>query len=356
MTLVERLVHCPSVSGSEADVARVIIREMHQRGYSIQLDTAGNVLGTIGNGPTRVYLVGHMDTVPGDLPIAVADGVLTGRGSVDAKGPLATCIEAAAAFVDSPALTITVIGCVREETDSAGARHVLDTQPAPDALLIAEPSGWNGITLGYKGALPVRYRSEKGTAHHGAPQSTAAEDAVAFHSHVCSAFPDRGIGFDDVSIRLTSICSRQVHATEHAELRLDVRTPPGFDESAFRRLVKEAAGEAGIEFSEHTPAVLRGKRNGLVRALLSGIRAQEGRPVFKRKTGTSDMNLFQTWDVPMAAYGPGDSSLDHTPNERLCLAEYQRSIAVLQAALETLGQSSEPAVSACTVRGEGTER
>ena len=45
------------------------------------------------------------------------------------------------------------------------------------------------------------------------------------------------------------------------------------------------------------------------------------------------MNLFQVWDAPLVTYGPGDSSLDHTPAEHLCLAEYERAIRVLQQAL-----------------------
>jgi LysW-gamma-L-lysine carboxypeptidase len=35
------------------------------------------------------------------------------------------------------------------------------------------------------------------------------------------------------------------------------------------------------------------------------------------------------WQCPIAAYGPGDSTLDHTPEERLGLIEYGRAIRVL---------------------------
>jgi len=34
------------------------------------------------------------------------------------------------------------------------------------------------------------------------------------------------------------------------------------------------------------------------------------------------MNLYAgAWDCPMATYGPGDSDLDHAPDERLSLDE-----------------------------------
>lgn len=334
MTLVERLVRCPSPSGEETDVAHVLIREMEGRGFTARLDEAGNVLGTIGRGPTHGYLIGHLDTVPGDLPVRIEGETLFGRGTVDAKGSLATCVEAASGFGDSEKLSLTVIGCVGEEADSRGARHILKYIPPPSFAIIAEPSGWNAMTLGYKGSLPVRYTVGKSQTHRGAPTSTVAEDAVKFYDTICSSYPDRGVGFGDVSIRLTFFNTHRDAIQESVEISLDVRTPPDFDCNSFRRLAQDAGSGAELELGEFTPAVVRGKRNELVRAMLAGIRAQDGQPTFKLKTGTSDMNLFQVWDVPMIAYGPGNSSLDHTPDEQLDLGEYKLAIAVLSKGLE----------------------
>jgi LysW-gamma-L-lysine carboxypeptidase len=43
------------------------------------------------------------------------------------------------------------------------------------------------------------------------------------------------------------------------------------------------------------------------------------------------MNVYaQAWDCPMVTYGPGDSDLDHAPNEHLKLDEYDRSLEVLE--------------------------
>jgi LysW-gamma-L-lysine carboxypeptidase len=36
------------------------------------------------------------------------------------------------------------------------------------------------------------------------------------------------------------------------------------------------------------------------------------------------------WTCPIVAYGPGDSSLDHTPGERLNLGEYAAAVATLR--------------------------
>ena len=42
------------------------------------------------------------------------------------------------------------------------------------------------------------------------------------------------------------------------------------------------------------------------------------------------MNLVApVWATPILAYGPGDSTLDHTPDEHIFIAEYLRAIDVL---------------------------
>jgi LysW-gamma-L-lysine carboxypeptidase len=55
---------------------------------------------------------------------------------------------------------------------------------------------------------------------------------------------------------------------------------------------------------------------------------------FVLKTGTSDMNVVgPAWQCPIVAYGPGDSSLDHTPNEHLPLDEYWKAVNVIEQTL-----------------------
>ena len=49
------------------------------------------------------------------------------------------------------------------------------------------------------------------------------------------------------------------------------------------------------------------------------------------------MNIVgPVWNCPIFAYGPGDSALDHTPDEHIDLDEYLRAIRVLTQALSRL--------------------
>ena len=79
------------------------------------------------------------------------------------------------------------------------------------------------------------------------------------------------------------------------------------------------------------------KNTPLVRAFLSGIRSNGGGPRFVYKTGTADLNIVApVWKCPAVVYGPGDSALDHTPNEHIDLAEYAKAVNVLVNVLSKL--------------------
>jgi LysW-gamma-L-lysine carboxypeptidase len=95
--------------------------------------------------------------------------------------------------------------------------------------------------------------------------------------------------------------------------------------------MREWAGEAAVGFSGEDAPYKEGKNNPLVQAFLRAIRTEGGRPTFKLKLGTSDMNTVgPVWGCPIVAYGPGDSSLDHTPDEHIQMEEFYRAIEVME--------------------------
>ncbi|HKR00368.1 MAG TPA: M20/M25/M40 family metallo-hydrolase, partial [Pyrinomonadaceae bacterium] len=151
--LLESMVRIPSLSGEENCLASFLAERMRALGFDAFVDEAGNAVGIAGDDSPTVALVGHMDTVPGEIPVRIEGGRLYGRGTVDAKGPLAAFIAAAARVrqTHQRQLRLVVIGCVEEEAPSSrGARHVVPLY-RPDLCVVGEPSGWESMTLGYKG-------------------------------------------------------------------------------------------------------------------------------------------------------------------------------------------------------------
>lgn len=347
--LMIRAVEIPSLSGEEQEVATFLRDWMNTHGFNAAVDEAGNAVGTRGTGPLTVALLGHMDTVPGHIPVQVDEhGVLHGRGSVDAKGSLCTFMAAVAALGPEAlaAARFVVIGATEEEAPSSkGARHAMHAYK-PDFVLIGEPSGWAGLTLGYKGRLVAKLRVQKDNFHTAGEGSSAADDLTESWFRIrawAASIGSEGAGiFDRVQATIQDIGSRGDGLTQEAWATVGLRLPPGLLPYQAEDAISAALGDlpAEVTFVGHETAVRYPKDNALTRALRVGIRAQGGSPTFKVKTGTSDMNVVaELWAVPTVAYGPGDSALDHTPEERLDLAEYDRAVRVLTEALTRLALS-----------------
>lgn len=218
----------------------------------------------------------------------------------------------------------------------------------PEACIIGEPSGWDAVTLGYKGRTFARYRREQPVSHSAGPERAVAEYGVEFWNAVVAAGDalngERPRVFDRLSPALTRIESSSDGLTEAVELDVSWRTPLWFDGPAWRATLAEAAGEeATVDVLEGIPAHRGDKRSPLVRAFLPSIRAAGGKPRFLVKTGSSDMNVVGPgWGCLILAYGPGDSSLDHTPNEHIDLGELARGVAVIQQAVTRFTAAPAP--------------
>ncbi len=339
VALVGGLVAIPSVSRQEHDAVEWLVARMRERGFTASIDDAGNAVGEIGDGPVHVVLLGHIDTVPGEIPVRVEDGELVGRGAVDAKGPLAAFVAAATQRIDG--LKVTVVGAVEEESPTSRGARFRATLPAPDWCVIGEPSGWDSVTVGYKGRLVLGVTLVREARHGASPGPTVSEEALALWTRIKDAAVARTAEARAVA-RLD--CRLEgMHAaagdglTERAELRVGYRIPPGIGtaelEAAARDIADDHDGdaEATVERIASEEPARTARTTPVATAFARAISAVGGQTTFKEKSGTSDMNvLLPAWRCPMVAYGPGDARYDHTPIERLSLADYGRSIAVLR--------------------------
>ena len=348
MNVAERvlvdLISTPSVSGSERAAAEVIVRHAVELGFDAEIDEAGNAIAHRGasDAPVHIVLLGHIDTVPGDIPVRVEDGELHGRGSVDAKGPLAAMLLGASRAVLPEDVRVTVAGAVGEETaGSPGARHLVQ-QYRPSACVIGEPSGWDGVTLGYKGRLIVRAMCTRSCAHTAGPELSAPDELHRWWGEVLGRVARFNTGrdraFDQVQANIRSWSSEDDGLYETAVMSAGFRLPIGVQpEDLVRTMRTLAEGRVKLAFEGMEVAIQSDRNDAVARALTLAIRETGGKPRPKLKTGTADFNVVgPVWQCPIAAYGPGDSSLDHTPEERLSLAEYHRSIEVLTRAVESL--------------------
>ncbi|MCA9911714.1 MAG: M20/M25/M40 family metallo-hydrolase, partial [Anaerolineae bacterium] len=166
------------------------------------------------------------------------------------------------------------------------------------------------------------------------------EHAVAYWQHVQHHAERLNEGrqgiFSRLDVTLQQINSGQDGAFGWAESVIGFRLPPDVDPYQLAADLTPEDGSAVTAYG-HERTYVADKNNALSRALRQAIRAQGGTPRFVHKTGTSDMNIVgPVWNCPIVAYGPGDSSLDHTPNEHISLDEYLQAIDVLASMLSNL--------------------
>ncbi len=349
--LLRQAVAIPSFSGREAAVGEFLVDQMRALGYSrAYVDRAGNAVGEIGpvNAEHTLVMLGHMDTVPGQPPVRIENGQLYGRGSVDAKGPLCTFIAGTARVGALPGWRFVVVGAVEEESaTSKGARFIRDRFLAEgrlDACVIGEPSSWNRLTLGYKGRLLVDFHAEATMGHTAGENAVGIGDAAVRWwigvKTLAETFNTREEGaFAQILPSLRTLHTDSDGLRDWVDAKVGLRLPVGLDIHWLQaRLATLAEDCNGTVHSYGYEAAYRGPKNTpLVRAFLAAIRQQGGKPGFKVKTGTSDMNVVgPAWGVPILAYGPGDSRLDHTPQEHVEVAEYLRAVEVLAVALRRL--------------------
>lgn len=346
VSLLESVVATPSTSRNERAAVETLVEWMGSHGAESFIDPAGNAVGVFGTGPRQIVLLGHIDTVGGFPPVRREGNLLYGRGTVDAKGPLCAFAAAAAGAQIPAGWSVVVVGAVEEECPtSAGAHHTV-TQFSPELCVIGEPSRWDRLTLGYKGRLIVDLELTVPLSHSAGRADTAAECAVELWTRIrahIDAFNDgRERAFDRLDATLSRLNTSDDGLCGHANLCIGFRLPAGLLpemlETQLRELLSIQSPAAQPNFSSHIGAITAPRDTSLSRLFRAAIREEGGTPAFVMKTGTSDMNIAgPAWNCPILAYGPGDSALDHTPNEHIDLDEYLRAIRVLRHVIEALG-------------------
>ncbi|MFO8052280.1 MAG: M20/M25/M40 family metallo-hydrolase [Thermoplasmatota archaeon] len=311
--LLKDMVSIPSVTGSTEDAVDLLMNKCCSWGMETIIDRGALIVNPSAR---KLLLLGHIDTVPAGPPVRIKNGELWGRGSVDAKGPLCSAVSA---LRDVPDLWDNVmLMAVPDEEGGSETAYRLRDEIEEMPVVILEPSGAEGITISYNGRLLVRLEAiaEKSHSGHGVPFAT--EKVISLLNEINGILGPRILEFGG--------------GMEKAYMLLDIRYPKGTKPE-----LPEAEKGVKIEMIEDVKPYRSDKSSMLVRSFMRAIRSTGGRPVFKKKTGTSDMNIIgERWSSPMIAYGPGDGRMDHTDEERMNIDEYLQGIEVLKHAIRDL--------------------
>lgn len=341
-----------SPTGEEQTLAKYLCEQMEILGYDkVRTDGAGNAIGETGSGPTRILLCGHMDTVPGLLPLEDRDGEISGRGAADAKSALCA-LMVAGSMCSVPGIRVVFAGVTQEEGDSVGIQTMAEDDGKFDYAVFGEPAGAHKVAVGYRGRLACHLEIRTDGGHAGSPwaHSNAVDEFFVLlerlrrYERKCSV---SGSHFRSLSISPTLVRAGNYHNVipNSCEATLDVRLPPGLPSADVMKAISAIVADTGnqtkarVAFDDPTEAYESDPNSPLVRAFQRAIILRiKTRPVMTRKTGTGDMNFFAVkTGATCVTYGPGASETSHTERETVAVEDYLNSIGVLAEAVKQLG-------------------
>ncbi len=350
--LLKRSLEEYTPSKAEAPLANLVKdKSINELGFEqASIDNVGNVIATKGSGRPIILLCGHMDTVPGRVPIRVGNGYLYGRGASDAKGSLIAMLLAASEFPKQRG-SIIFAGVVDEEGNATGIKELVRSKSTIDYAIFGEPSGINNITIAYKGRFAFRLTCDVGSsAHASAPwlAKNSIEEVYDFWQAIQSEIGRVESGKDrpgKITCSLTEISGGSSHnvTPQKCKITVDIRIPTTNNSKMIHNLVASVIKDVAIKknvratyrIEDMTEPFEADHTSPLVRALsLSILDVCKKRPILLRKTGTGDMNILgNAFKIPVVTYGPGDPHSSHTMDERISISEYISSIDVFNRAL-----------------------
>lgn len=194
LELHKSLVGFNSTTGSEAEVGDFLIEYLTEQGFTAERQTLPSSNGSAvrfnvvawpssrtGNS-SKVVVTSHIDTVPPYIPYSrsgpdppTVETVIAGRGTVDAKGSVATQVTAVMELLSTSEVTgndVMLVYVVGEERTGDGMTHfsnITSQQPdPPKAAIFGEPTE-GLLACGHKGGLACTVTAHAQSGHSGYP-------------------------------------------------------------------------------------------------------------------------------------------------------------------------------------------
>ena len=346
----EQAVQTPSHE-DEGAMRDLLVETLREHGEDPDVDDAGTVLVSKGAGRPHVVLNTHIDTVPPHVEYSRDGDVVEGRGSCDAKGPLAALLAAFLAVnPDDGRLTLAITP--DEETDSLGA-DALDLEA--DGYVVGEPTDLAACTSArgrFQGTVELA-----GEGAHAAEPETGANTVAAAEgvlgairtydaAHGPADHPELGKATLTPTVVRGGDAANRV--PDECAVTFDRRTVPPetqaeFFETFAAHVADAVAVESGVGVSvepaeRETPflgAFDTPDDSDVAQALVD---AGAGGP---EPFGAATEASYFADDAPTVVFGPGvladdEGPVAHSQREYVRRSDVERAAEIVEAALRSL--------------------
>ena len=312
--LLKRMIAIESISGNERGIADFLSEYLEGAGFQVEVQLAEperpNVYAR--RGDPVVVLSSHTDTVPPYVEFSEDGEYLYGRGSCDAKGPIAAMIQAAEALIEAAVGDFGLLFVVGEEAGSIGARAA-NTLPNRCRYLINGEPTESKLALGSKGALKVELKAKGRAAHSAYPDmgEAAIDKLLDIRAGLRAASlptSDRlGASTMNIGGLKGGVAANVIAPEAEAELMFRVVT----NTSDLKRLIeKTVAGRADVQYTFQCEPVFTEELAGMDTAVVAF---------------TTDIPMLTNWGKPLL-FGPGSILDAHTAGERISKFELAHAV------------------------------
>lgn len=333
LEVLEDLLRIESPSGREQAAVEYLRALLERAGHAPRV-SGRNVWAQRGEGPDTLLLNSHVDTVPATAawtrpPFgAVSEGgKLYGLGAADAKsavvGQLFAFLEAK---VPAGKRLVWTATC-DEETGGQGLEVLLPELPAPDAVIVGEPTDMQPCHA-QKGMVKLEVRAAGKAGHASRPwqgDNAIYRAARAILAVEALPLPERNavLGPATLAVTLVNGGTRANVIPPECAFTIDGRTIPELANEQLIDRVRAAVGDCAVavKSSRYVP-VHTGEDARIVRAALAAL---PGASV-SAFGGVSD--LYFVRGRPGIVIGPGSPPQSHQADEHIERAAVERGAAV----------------------------
>ncbi len=331
--ILRALVRFPSLSHEEGPVADFVEALLTSHGIETgRLDD--NVYGWIGSGDDLLLLNSHLDVVPpsAEMPHGAFDayeenGILWGRGTVDAKASGAAMLAALIALKKqgfepkNGTLMVALTACEETGGQYNGLEALRPHLPPVRAALVGEPTEMQPCTA-QKGLLILKCEARGQTAHAARAHLgdnailKAARDLVTLGSFAFDRH-DPLLGAPTVTPTVVSGGTASNVVPDRCGFTLDIRSTPAYTHDELIALFDRAL-ESDVHV--HSKRIVPVRTDHDARIVQACQQALPDATPFGSPT-TCDWIFLS--DVPTVKIGPGPSERSHTPHEHIALADVE---------------------------------
>lgn len=329
--LTADLIDIDSVSGNERALANAVETALRSLGHLEVVRDGDAIIGRTNLGRAeRVILAGHLDTVPlpgapgsrGTVPSSWDGELLYGRGATDMKGGVAVQL-ALAARLREPIRDVTFVFYDHEEVEASlsGLGRLAASYPellAGDFAILLEPT--DGIVEGgCNGTARFEVRTAGKAAHSARAWMgsnaihAAAEILVRLREYEPATVDVDGLAFRESlnAVKISGGTAGNV-IPDRAVVEVNYRFAPDKTPEAAQAHVRQLLDGFDVVVTDSSAGARPGFHHP---AAASFVAAVGGEP--KPKFGWTDVARFSALGIPAVNFGPGDSLLAHSDNERV---------------------------------------